>query len=320
MARDRLHSKVRIIQTGGQLDSQVRALQKVSRDDYDLVITGGPEMQRAAEKVARRFPKQRYVLFGVTTALPNVANISFAQNQSSFLAGVLSACVGRHPTGSSITVEVPVIGIVVAQNTQTQRELISGFEQGARYVDRDVRVLTFYTNDYNDPSAGKTAADSEFNQGASVIYQSTGKAGLGVLGAARKWHRWAIGFAANQNHLYPGTVLTSVLMRVDIALFDLVQIDATSTLRTGRTYAYGLENNGVGLAKDKFYYKYVSSSCQEEVEQAQSDLASGRVQVDTSLDTQLPRGGKLQLGTWTAYNPATRQRISAPIFRRVFSK
>lgn len=317
MARDRLGADTVIVQTGSDTAKQERALTKLAQENYDLIITGASDKQAMLKRVAGEFPKQKFIFFDAVVDLPNVANITFAQNQSSFLAGVLAACVSHPDNGTKNLSGLNVIGVVGGEDTPVVNDFIVGYKQGAKYVDPDITVLISYAGSFDDPDEGRKLANRQFQQGANVVFQVAGKTGLGVLQAARNNHRYAIGADANQNNLYPGTVLTSVLKRVDTAIFDLVQMEATSTLATGKTYAYRLQNNGVGLATDANYYQYVPETCQKLVEQARKDIASGRVQVKTAPSTADDMPDSLQPSSRSAYNPATRSNTLSPLKWRV---
>lgn len=283
-AKGELGATVKTIEAR-EADSWEPTLRQLAQGDYDLIIVGTFQMVDALNTVAPEFPKQKFVFFDATVDQRNVANIIYSQNQGSFLAGALAGCVVDSSELKNLSSD-KVIGAVGGEDIDVINDFIVGYEQGAKYVDPKIEVLKSYNSGpqaYEDPAKGKELAAAQFEQGANIVFAVAGKTGLGVLEAAKDEGRYAIGVDSNQNGLYPGTVLTSMLKRVDNSVFDLIQMEATGSLKTGKTYPYGIQNNGVGLAEDKLYEKYVPEKCQKQVDRAKKDIASGKVEVKSAF-------------------------------------
>lgn len=260
-------------------------LRRLAQGENDLVVVGTFQMVDALKVVAPEFPDQKFIFYDAVVDAPNVANITYAQNEGSFLAGALAGCVVNSDL-ANLSGEKK-IGAVGGEDVAVINDFIVGYEQGAKYVDSEIEVLRAYVGTgaqaYNDAPKGKELATAQFDAGASIVFQVAGGSGLGVIDAAKEQQRYAIGVDSNQNGEAPGVVLSSMLKRVDNSVFDMIQMEATSSLRTGRTYSYGIQNDGVGLAEDELYEKHVPDECKQQVEKAKQDIASKKVRVQTAF-------------------------------------
>ncbi|MDP9380472.1 MAG: BMP family ABC transporter substrate-binding protein [Chloroflexota bacterium] len=263
------------------------ALRRIAQGDSDIIMLGTFQLPDILNSIAPDFPEKKFIFFDATVEQPNVANITYAQNEGSFLAGALAGCV--------VNSDLPnlsgekIIGAVGGEDINVINDFIVGYEQGAQYVDPEIEVRRSYIggqNAYNDPAKGKELANAQFDDGANVVFQVAGGSGFGVIDAAKDQQRYAIGVDSNQNGVAPGVVLSSMLKRVDNSVFDLIQMEATGSLRTGKTYPYGIQNNGVGLAEDEYYKKHVPEQCQQTVDKAKQDIASKKVRVKTAFGGQ----------------------------------
>lgn len=266
----------------------IPTLQQLAEGDAEVIVLGTFQMVDAITEVAKEFPDKKFILYDATTEkpIPNVASILYAQNEGSFLAGVVAACAATSDL-EGVTGE-KVIGAVGGDNVDVINDFIVGYEQGAKYFDAEMEVRKAYNSGpqaYEDPVKGKALASDLFADGASVVFQVAGKTGLGVLEAAKEEGRYAIGVDSNQNNLEgsEGAVLTSMLKRVDNSVFDLIRREATGGLETGKTYTYGLQNEGVGLAEDAVYERLVPEKCKQQVERARREITSGKVEVRSAF-------------------------------------
>lgn len=283
-AEQELGAEVRIVEERSRYRWEP-ALRRLARGDNDLVVVGTSEMTDILTRVAPDFPDQKFILFDATVDKPNVASITFAQNEGSFLAGALAACVVDGEVDDPKARKL--IGVIGAEDIDVVNDFIVGYEEGAKYVDPDIAVRITYigggTSGGEDRARGRRLASTQFKAGARVVFGVAGGSSRGVMDAARQARRYAIGVEPSENELAPGVVLSSVLKRVDRSIFDLIQMEATGSLRTGRTYTYGIQNNGVGLDEDWYYRWYVPEECRQQVEKAKRDIASKKVRVETAF-------------------------------------
>jgi basic membrane protein A len=169
------------------------------------------------------------------------------------------------------------VGFVGGMDIPLIRKFECGYAQGARHVDPKVEVLSAMTGTtpsaWNDPARGGELAKAQFARGVDVVFAAAGGTGVGVYQAAKDAGKLAIGVDSNQNHLQPGTMLTSMVKRVDVAVFN-----AFNGVRPGVS-ALGLKEGGVDVALDQYNAKLVSPQMRQKVDAAKADIIAGRIHV-----------------------------------------
>ena len=172
------------------------------------------------------------------------------------------------------------------------RKFACGYEQGAKHVNADAEVFVNMTGNtpaaWNDPTKGGELAQSQFDRGADVVFAAAGGTGVGVYQSAKDAGKLAIGVDSNQNHLAPGSVLTSMLKRVDVAAYQTMKDAMSGTSETG-VRNLGLAEGGVGWAQDEHNAKLVSADMKAKIDQASKDIVDGKVMVhDYQSDSTCP--------------------------------
>lgn len=231
-----------------------------------IVGVGFPQAS-AIEAVARAFPKTQFAIVDMVVALPNVQSFVYREHEGAFLAGLLGALASK--TGK--------LGFVGGQDIPLVRKVLCGYEQGARYADPKVLVVSAMTGTTNaawtDPTRGAELTRVQAAQGADVIFAAAGTTGLGVLQAAADLKLLGIGVDSNQNGLHSGRMLTSMLKRTDVAVFQ-----AFSGVKPGVT-SLGLKEGGLDLAFDAHNAALVTAAMREKVDAAKAEIVAGRLQV-----------------------------------------
>ncbi len=231
-----------------------------------IVGVGFPQAS-SIESVAREFPKLNFAIVDMVVALPNVQSFVYREHEGAFLAGQLAALASK--TGK--------LGFVGGQDIPLVRKVLCGYEQGARYANPRVQVISAMTGTTNaawtDPARGAELTRTQAAQGADVIFAAAGTTGLGVLQAAADLGLLGIGVDSNQNGLHPGHMLTSMLKRTDVAVFQ-----AFSGVQPGIT-TLGLKEGGLDLAYDEHNAKLVSPEMRRRVDAAKADIVAGRIKV-----------------------------------------
>ena len=219
------------------------------------------------EKVAKDFPKLQFAIIDSVVQLPNVQSIVFKEHEGSFLVGMMAAMASK--TGK--------VGFVGGMDIPLIRKFQCGFEQGAKYANPKAEVSANMTGTtpsaWNDPARGAELAKAQFAKGVDVIFAAAGGTGVGVYQAAKDAAKLAIGVDSNQNHLHPGTMLTSMVKRVDVAVYS-----AFKGITPGVT-ALGLKDGGVDYAMDEHNAKLVSADMKKKVDAAKADIISGKIKV-----------------------------------------
>lgn len=244
-----------------------QALRRMAERGADPIVGIGFAQSSAIEKVARDFPKQRFVIVDAVVTLPNVQSILFKEHEGSFLVGVMAASASK--TGT--------VGFVGGMDVPLIRKFQCGYEQGVKHADAKAKVLAAMTGTtpaaWSDPARGAELARAQFAQGADVVFAAAGATGVGILQAARDAGKLAIGVDSNQNHLHPGTMLTSMVKRVDVAVYKAFQ-----GVQPGVT-ALGLKEGGVDVAIDEYNAKLVTPAMKAKLEQARADIVAGKLKV-----------------------------------------
>jgi basic membrane protein A len=226
-------------------DSQIeQAIRKMASRGSDPVISVGFSQANALGIVAKEFPKTSFTIIDMVVDQPNVRSVTFKEEQGSFLVGALAAMASK--TGK--------IGFVGGQDIALIRKFACGYEQGAKYIKKDIEVFQNMTGStgaaWNNPSKGGELAKSQFDRGADVVFAAAGGTGIGVYQAAKDNGKFAIGVDSNQNHLQPGTMLTSMIKRVDNAAYDTFKAKMDGSWQAG-IVSLGLAEKGVGWAVDE---------------------------------------------------------------------
>ena len=249
-----------------------QALRTMARRGAHVVVGIGFAQANSVEKVAKEFPKVKFAIIDGVVDLPNVQSIVFKEHEGSFLVGMAAAMASK--TGK--------VGFVGGMDIPLIRKFALGYEEGARHVNARIEVLQNMTGTtpaaWNDPTRGGELARSQFDRGADVVYAAAGATGLGVLQAAKDKGRLAIGVDSNQNHLQPGVVLTSMIKRVDLAVYESFRTAKDGTWKPGRR-VLGVAEGGVGYALDENNRALITPEMERRLEQARADIVAGKIRV-----------------------------------------
>ena len=246
---------------------------------FDLVIVVGFGMYDALEQVAPKFPDTSFVQMDMGGDLGHVTFANFKENEGSFLAGALAALMTTREGDPRVDPSNAVIGAVLGEDIPVLHNFLVGYRQGAEYVNPEVQVLIGFVGRWDDPAGGKEMALNQHKNGADVIFQIAGGTGEGVLNAAQDAGFWAIGVDAPQELLMPEATLTSMLKRMDTAVFDLVQAKMAGELPQGTTLSYGLKDNGVGLSWTDVAKKNIPQDVAATLREIEQKIVGGEIVV-----------------------------------------
>lgn len=259
-----------------------QAMRRFAEDGHNPIVAIGFSQAAALEKVAKEFPDVNFAIVDMVVDLPNVRSIVFKEHEGSYLVGVMAAVASQ--TGK--------VGFVGGMDIPLIRKFACGYVGGVKSVKGDAEVFENMTGTtgaaWNDPTKGAELAKAQMGQGADVVYHAAGGTGIGVLQAVADEGKLGIGVDSNQNGLHPGNVLTSMLKRVDVAVFN-----AFNDVKEGNWSAgfsvLGLKEGGVGYAMDENNASLVSADMKAAVEKASADIISGAVEVhDYMADSACP--------------------------------
>lgn len=244
-----------------------QAVTRMAEKGASPIIGIGFSMASSIEKVAKAFPKQQFAIVDMVVDLPNVQSVVFKEHEGSYLVGVMAAKASK--TGK--------VGFVGGMDIPLIRKFACGYEQGVKAANPKAEVYQNMTGTtgaaWNDPAKGGELAKAQIARGADVVFAAAGGTGIGVYQAAKDMGKLAIGVDSNQNHLQPGTMLTSMVKGVDVAVYNIL-----TSFKPGVS-SLGLKEGGVGYALDQYNEKLVSPDMKKAVEQAKADIISGKTKV-----------------------------------------
>ena len=256
-----------------------QALRRMARRGATIVVAVGFSYATPLETIAAEFPDTKFTIIDSVVEQPNVQSVVFKEHEGSFLVGMAAALASE--TGK--------VGFVGGMDIPLIRNFAHGYEQGVKYVNDGAEVFVNMTGTtpaaWNDPAKGAELAQSQFDRGADVVYAAAGGTGLGVLQTAADSGKYSIGVDSNQNYLHPGSVLTSMLKRVDVAVYSAFKGAQDGTWEAG-TQSLGLAEEGVGYALDEHNAALISDDMKAQLEDAKAKIIAGELEVTDYYSTQ----------------------------------
>ena len=249
-----------------------QAMAQLAKRGATIIVAVGFTQASAVEKVAKQFPQVKFTIVDAVVDLPNVQSVNFREQESSYLCGMAAALASK--TGK--------VGFVGGMDIPLIRKFALGYLEGARRVNPQVEVFQNMTGTtpaaWGDPTKGAELARSQFGRGADVVFHAAGATGLGVMQAAKDLGKLSIGCDSNQNYLQPGSVLTSAVKRVDVAVYTAFKSAREGKWRAG-PIVLGLAEQGVDYALDEHNRSVMSAKMAEALNAAKSDIISGKLKV-----------------------------------------
>lgn len=271
----RVHGKVLSPPPTG---SYVPPFSYLARQGFDLAIGIGFLQVDDLSRVARLYPKSRFAILDarledVPKRPPNVEGTLFKTQEAAYLAGYLAAKMeSRRPRPH-------IVSTVAGYPIPPVRAYVAGFQAGARRADPTVKILNAYTNDFATGTKCAHAAQAQLAQGTGVIFDVAGACGVEALKAAQRAGAWGIGVDIDQSYLGK-FVLTSVIKRLDVAVYDFAVGLRRGTFRTGGNMVFDLRNKGVALGA---FSPDVPQSLRREVDRLAHEIEAGRIAVPSDL-------------------------------------
>jgi basic membrane protein A len=267
------------------------AMRAFAERNFDLIIGVGFAQGPIMQRVAKDFPNTKFAIVdGVIfdddgkTPLPNVASLVFREHEGSYLVGMLAAMKSK--TGT--------LGFLGGMDIPLIHRFQKGYEEGAKSVNPNIKMIDNYVGvtdgAWNNPGKGKELAMAQIGKGADIIFTAAGNSGLGVFDAVEQYgkdengvaNKFVIGVDSNQNMVKPGYVLTSMVKRVDNAVYDVVK-ELTEGRFAGGFHTFGLEKNGVAYAMDDNNKKLISQEMLDRVEAAKQEIIDGKIKVTDAM-------------------------------------
>ncbi|SDZ26712.1 nucleoside-binding protein [Proteiniborus ethanoligenes] len=233
-----------------ELGVEAKVLESQSADDYgpnltsfsesgaDLVIGVGFLFEESMKAAAEQFPQQKFAVVDTVIDAPNVASLTFANHEGSYLVGV----------AAGLTTKSNKIGFIGGMKFPLIEEFEYGFRAGVKAVNPNAEVFVQYADSFDDSAKGKEIALAQHQMGADVIYHAAGGVGVGLMQAAEEKGFWAIGVDQDQSALAPEHVLCSAIKRVDTSTFEITKTAKEGTFEGGKVYTFDVSNDGMGYS------------------------------------------------------------------------
>ncbi|XHE54413.1 BMP family ABC transporter substrate-binding protein [Phaeobacter sp. BS34] len=257
-----------------------QALRRFAEAGANPIVMAGFAFADALGQVAADYPDTKFVIIDMVVDAPNVRSVVFNEHEGSYLVGMLAAKASKSGT----------VGFIGGMDIPLIRKFACGYAEGVKAANPDATVIANMTGTtpaaWNDPVKGSELTKAQISQGADVVYAAAGGTGVGVLQTAADEGILSIGVDSNQNHLHPGKVLTSMMKRVDNAVFEAFS-DGTE-LETGFS-VMGLSNGGVGFAVDDNNASLITEEMTAATDDAAAKIATGEITVhDYMSDDSCP--------------------------------
>ena len=261
------------------------AMRAFAERGYDLIIGVGFSQTPIIETVAKDYPNISFVIVDGVSQLPNVASLIFKEHEGAYLVGMIAAMTSK--TGT--------LGFLGGMDIPLIHKFEVGYEEGAHAVNPQVNVVPNYIGvtdtAWNDPVKGKELARTQIERGADIIFAAAGNSGLGAFDAVEQYgkddqgraQKLVIGVDSNQNWVKPGFVLTSMVKRVDNAVYQIVK-DRVANQFAGGLHVYGLENEGIGYAVDEYNKDLIPPATIRAVDQARKKIIDGQIKVTNAME------------------------------------
>jgi len=267
------------------------AMRAFAEKNFDLIVGVGFAQGPIMQRVATDYPNVKFaiidgVIFEADGKTPksNVASVVFREHEGSYLVGMIAA--SKSKTG--------VLGFLGGMDIPLIHRFQKGYEEGAKAVNPNARVISNYVgvNDaaWNNPAKGKELALAQIEKGADVIFTAAGNSGLGAFDAVQQYGRnpqgeankFVIGVDSNQNGVKPGFVLTSMVKRVDNAVYDAVKEVLEGKFKGG-FHVFGLDKDGVAYALDQYNTPLISEEVLSRVNEARDKIVVGEIKVTDAM-------------------------------------
>lgn len=260
-----------------------QAIRNFASKGFNPVVGVSFAWTSAIEKVAAEFPDTQFVIVDAVVDKPNVRSVVYNEGEGSYLVGTVAGLASK--TGK--------VGFVGGMDIPLIHKFECGYEQGARAANPKIEVLQNWIGTtgaaWSDPVRGGELAKGQIDQGVDVIYAAAGASGIGVLQTAADQGKYSIGVDSNQNYLHPGSVLTSMVKRVDLAVYNAFS-DVKNDKFTPGVQALGIKEDGVAWAYDDNNKPLITPEMLAAVEKAKADIISGAVKVhDYMSDNSCPK-------------------------------
>lgn len=252
----------------------------IEEEKCNMIIAGGFEWSNVINDIAGDHPDVYFLLNDTPLNYQaNTASILYAQHEGSFVIGALSAMMTKHSK----------LGFIGGVDIDVVKEFYSGFVQGAKYINKDIVVENVYLSNFPDfsgfsnPDKGNKIALDMYKNDIDIIYSVAGGSGNGIIEAAKSNEKYVIGVDTDQDHMAKGYVLTSMLKRLDIAIYDVIKKHLNNQFEWGKEYTYGYKNGGISISEMKYTKHLFSSDILDKIKEIEAKITNSEIKIEKNL-------------------------------------
>jgi len=282
-----LDAQTKVVETGYDSSKWEPALLDLIDEKHDVIVCGTWQLNEIIAKVAPQYPEQKFIIYDTSMdyakgGFDNVYSMQYKQNDGSFLAGVLAAEMSK--TGE--------IGFIGGMDNTVILDFLTGYIQGAKTVNPDIKVIPSYIGNFSDSAKAKELAFAQYQMGVDIIFACASNASEGVLQAAKAKGNYCIGVDSDMAMLYKDSdpemanlIISSMLKRVDQSIELALTSDAEGTLAYGTVANLGIAEDCIGLADNEIYQKQVPEAVRADVTLYSNKIKNGEITVKTAFNT-----------------------------------
>jgi basic membrane protein A len=275
--------KVKLIDTGNRsLDYEEQFNNVAKSGEYDLVFVMGWELVDALQKTAAAYPNTHFVFIDGVLDSKTITYANFAENQGSFLAGVLGGMMADKGNAIAGLGNGKAIGFVGGRDLPVIRNFLAGYQQGAKTTAPDVRVDAVFAGTFDDPAKGSELTMALYGQGSDIVYNVAGPTGEGVLQASAAANKYSIGVDIDQCGVAPGHVIASMMKHADVAVYSLIKDVVDGKGVKPGVHTYDLKSGGVELLLCPQVVDKIPAEVKAKLDAVKTDIASGKIAVETT--------------------------------------
>lgn len=267
--------------------------ENVSSKSYDIIVVGTWQLKDKVQKISEKYPEQNFILFDDNAndgekKYDNIYSILYRQNEGGFLAGALAGLV-ENGEGYDFAKKSKNIGLIGGMDNKIVKDFLLGFEDGAKYIDKDIKVLTSYVGNFTDAIKAKDLANILYKEkDVDIIFNAASIAGLGIIDAAAETEHYVIGVDSDQAALLGEEkakyILTSILKRVDTSLLRAIDKYKAGEKIFGTTEFLGIKDDAIGIADNDFYKNTVSEADRAKINEIIKELKADKITIRSEFN------------------------------------
>lgn len=267
--------------------------ENVSSKAYDIIVAGTWQLKDKVQKISDKYPEQKFILFDDNAndgekKYDNIYSILYKQNEGGFLAGALAGLV-EQGEGYSFVKKTKKIGLIGGMDNKIVKDFLLGYEDGAKYIGKDVEVLTSYVGNFTDAIKAKDLANILYKEkDVDIIFNVASIAGLGIIDSAAETEHYVIGVDSDQAALLGEAkakyILTSILKRVDISLLRAIDKYKAGEEIFGTTEILGVKDDAIGIADNDFYKNTVSEADRAKIDEIIDEIKADKITIRSEFN------------------------------------